>query len=58
MIKRKAGVNVKISEVFRKRALFGVAVFCITAIATVGALSIGGNEELLEDPRDYTDFFE
>ena len=45
MIKRKAGVNVKISEVFRKRALFGVAVFCITAIATVGALSIGGNEE-------------
>ena len=20
--------------------------------------SIGGNEELLEDPRDYTDFFE
>ncbi len=45
MIKRKAGVNVKISEVFRKRALFGVAIFCITAIATVGALSIGGNEE-------------
>ena len=35
----------KISEVFRKRALFGVAVFCITAIATVGALSSGGNEE-------------
>ena len=35
----------KISEVFRKRALFGVAIFCITAIATVGALSIGGNEE-------------
>lgn len=45
MIKRKAGVNVKISDVFRKRALFGVAIFCITAIATVGALSIGGNEE-------------
>ena len=45
MIKRKAGVNVKISETFRKRALYGVAVFCITAIATVGALSIGGNEE-------------
>ena len=45
MIKRKAGVNVKISEVFRKRALFGVAVFCITAIATVGALSLGGNDE-------------
>lgn len=35
----------KISDVFRKRALFGVAIFCITAIATVGALSIGGNEE-------------
>lgn len=35
----------KISSVFRKRALFGVAIFCITAIATVGALSIGGNEE-------------
>lgn len=45
MIKRKAGVNVKISEVFRKRALLGVAVFCITAIATVGALSIGGKGE-------------
>ena len=45
MIKRKAGVNVKISDVFRKRALFGVAIFCITAIATVGALSIGGKEE-------------
>ena len=35
----------KVSDVFRKRALFGVAIFCITAIATVGALSIGGNEE-------------
>ena len=45
MIKRKAGVNVKISDVFRKRALYGVAIFCIAAIATVGALSIGGNEE-------------
>lgn len=45
MIKRKAGVNVKISDVFRKRALLGVAIFCITAIATVGALSIGGNKE-------------
>ncbi len=45
MIKRKAGVYVKISDVFRKRALFGVAIFCITAIATVGALSIGGNKE-------------
>ena len=31
MIKRKAGVNVKISDVFRKRALFGVAVCCIAA---------------------------
>ena len=45
MINRKAGVNVKISDVFRKRAFLGVAIFCITAIATVGALSIGGNEE-------------
>ena len=45
MIKRKAGVNVKISDVFKKRALVGAAIFCITAIATVGALSIGGNEE-------------
>ena len=35
----------KISDVFRKRALYGVAIFCITAIATVGALSIGGNGE-------------
>jgi len=35
---------VKISEVFRKRALYGVAIFCITAIATVGALSMGGND--------------
>ena len=35
----------KISDVFKKRALFGVAIFCITAIATVGAFSIGGNEE-------------
>ncbi len=45
MINRKAGINVKISDAFRKRALFGVAIFCIAAIATVGALSIGGNEE-------------
>ena len=45
MIKRKAGVNVKISEVFRKRALFGVVVFCITAIATVGTLSVRVDEE-------------
>lgn len=35
----------KISDIFRKRAFYGVAIFCITAIATVGALSIGGNEE-------------
>lgn len=45
MINRKAGVHVKISDVFRKRALFGVAIFCITAIATVGALSTGENKE-------------
>jgi len=36
---------VKISDVFRKRALFGVAVCCIAAIAAVGALSTGGNKE-------------
>ena len=35
----------KISEVFRKRALFGVVVFCITAIATVGTLSLRVDEE-------------
>ena len=35
----------KISEVFRKRVLYGVSIFCITAIATVGALSMGGNNE-------------
>lgn len=35
----------KISEVFRKRALYGVAIFCITAIATVGALSMGEKGE-------------
>lgn len=40
----------KISDVFRKRALFGVAIFCITAIATVGALSTGENEE--ENPPE------
>lgn len=57
MIKRKAGVNVKISEVFRKRALFCVAVFCITAIATVGALSIGGNGEE-ETPNNLVDLNE
>ena len=45
MIKRKAGVHVRIGAMFRKRALFGVAIFCITAIATIGALSTGGNEE-------------
>lgn len=45
MIKRKAGVYVRISDVFRKRAFLGVAIFCITAIATVGALSIGGKEK-------------
>lgn len=35
----------KISDVFRKRALFGATIFCITAIATVGALSTGENQE-------------
>ncbi len=33
----------KISDIFRKRAFTGVAIFCITAIATIGALSTGGN---------------
>ena len=47
----------KISEVFRKRALFGVAIFCITAIATIGALSIGGNEEDNE-PKSLVDLNE
>ena len=47
----------KISSVFRKRALFGVAIFCITAIATVGALSIGGNEED-ETPNSLVDLNE
>lgn len=43
---RKAGVNVnKISDNIRKRALLGVAVFCITAIATIGALSMGGKDD-------------
>lgn len=46
MIKRKAGVNViKLSGVIRKRALFGVAVFCVAAITTVGALSTADKEE-------------
>ncbi len=40
----------KISDVFRKRALFGVAIFCITAIATVGVLSTGENKE--ENPSE------
>lgn len=40
----------KISEVFRKRTLFGVAIFCIAAIAAVGALSTGGNKK--EDAPD------
>ena len=47
----------KISDIFRKRALLGVAVFCITAIATVGALSIGGNEEE-EAPNNLVDLNE
>ena len=47
----------KISDVFRKRALFGVAIFCITAIATVGALSIGGNDEG-DEPKSLVDLNE
>ncbi len=41
---RKAGIFVnKFSEIIRKRAMLGVAVFCIAAIATVGVLSQGDN---------------
>ncbi len=41
---RKAGIFVnKFSEIIRKRAMLGVAVFCIAAIATVGVLSQGNN---------------
>ena len=35
----------KISDNIRKRAFFGVAIFCITAIATIGALSMGGKDD-------------
>ena len=39
---RKAGIFVnKLSEIIKKRATLGVAIFCITAIATVGVLSQG-----------------
>ena len=34
----------KISDLFRKRALFGVGIFCVAAIVTVGALSVGGKD--------------
>lgn len=41
---RKAGIFVnKLSEIFRKRAMLGAAIFCITAIATVGVLSQSDN---------------
>lgn len=46
MINRKAGINVnKLSDNIRKRAFFGTAIFCITAIAAVGALSMTGKED-------------
>ncbi len=46
MMKGKAGIFVnKLSEVIRKRAMLGVAVFCIAAIATVGLLSQGDNNK-------------
>lgn len=46
MMKGKAGIFVnKLSEIVRKRAMLGVAVFCIAAIATVGLLSQGDNNE-------------
>ncbi len=45
-MKGKAGIFVnKLSEIIRKRAMFGVAIFCITAIATVGLLSQGDHHE-------------
>lgn len=45
-MKGKAGIFVnKLSEVVRKRAMLGVAVFCIAAIATVGLLSQGDNNK-------------
>lgn len=45
-MKGKAGIFVnKLSEVIRKRAMLGVAVFCIAAIATVGLLSQGDNNK-------------
>ena len=53
---RKAGVDVKLSDIVRKRAMYAVAVFCIAAMATVGALSMGGNGE--ETPDSYVDLNE
>lgn len=54
--KRKAGVDVKLNDIIRKRAMYGVALFCIAAIATVGALSMGGNNE--DTPDSYVDLNE
>ena len=43
---RKAGIFVnKLSEIIKKRATLGIAVFCITAIATVGVLSQGDSNK-------------
>ena len=44
----------KLSDLFRKRALLGVGVFCVAAIVTVGALSLGGNDEE-ENPDQLVD---
>jgi len=55
-VNRKAGVDVKLNDIIRKRALYAVAVFCTAAIATVGALTMGGNEE--ETPESYVDLNE
>ena len=46
MMKGKAGIFVnKLTELLKKRAVLGVAVFCIAAIATVGFLSQGDNNK-------------
>ena len=47
----------KLSDLFRKRALLGVGVFCVAAIVTVGALSIGGNDSE-ENPDQLVDLNE
>ena len=53
---RKAGIFVnKLSEIIKKRATLGVAIFCITAIATVGVLS-QGDKNHDNTPDSFVDF--